>query len=424
MRKNINKLVAFAIGVSVMSGSIMPVFAEDTIQNVDTITNVQTQANQKPVLTLDDAIKSAIRISDTLQLDTKKITYQDNVNDINEELDDYTDVSGDKEDFNDDTREATADKVKQQRDFDEDVLIQKVIQKYNDIVTNQMNIDKAAKALEIKKKELNDTKLKKSLGIITSTDLKTTELEIQNLQNTQKSSENALKDAEYSFKVLTGKDVMQYILEKDIAYETLKIDGSIDDYLDNIIDKYLKYREQILKLKKDYYYDSDNKVTDSDVSAAKTTSDNATKPSDLTTALSLGKTLEQYMNEYNQYEADKNAYTNAVSARLAYLANKLSVDEDQTNLDKDKKNFKDQLRTLYTNLLTAEDNINYMKQNIELNNKQLSNAKLKCDLGLITKSDYNNQVLSSLDLDIQLRSYINNYNTLKEEIKKPWIAFS
>lgn len=423
MRKNINKLVAFAIGVSVMSGSIMPVFAEDTIQNVDTITNVQTQANQKPVLTLDDAIKSAISISDTLQLDTKKITYQDNVNDINEELDDYTGVSGDKEDFNDDTREATADKVKQQRDFDEDVLIQKVIQKYNDIVTNQMKIDKAAKALEIKKKELNDTKLKKSLGIITSTDLKTTELEIQNLQNTQKSSENALKDAEYSFKVLTGKDITKYSLEQDIAYETLKIDGSIDNYLDNAIDKYLKYREQILKLKKDYYYDSDNKVTEGYVSDAKTTSE-AAKVSGEPILTTYGGYTDAYKTDYDQYEKDLNAYTNAVSSRLAYLANKLSVDEDQTNLDKDKKNFKDQLRTLYTNLLTAEDNINYMKQNIELNNKQLSNAKLKCDLGLITKSDYNNQVLSSLDLDIQLRSYINNYNTLKEEIKKPWIAFS
>ena len=33
MRKNINKIVAFAIGISVMSGSIIPVFAADTTQN-------------------------------------------------------------------------------------------------------------------------------------------------------------------------------------------------------------------------------------------------------------------------------------------------------------------------------------------------------------------------------------------------------
>ena len=38
MRKNINKLVAFAIGVSVISGSIIPAFAADTnTQNTSTI---------------------------------------------------------------------------------------------------------------------------------------------------------------------------------------------------------------------------------------------------------------------------------------------------------------------------------------------------------------------------------------------------
>jgi len=44
MRKNINKVVAFAIGISVMSGSIMPVFAADTTQNTYT-TNIQTNKN-------------------------------------------------------------------------------------------------------------------------------------------------------------------------------------------------------------------------------------------------------------------------------------------------------------------------------------------------------------------------------------------
>lgn len=79
---------------------------------------------------------------------------------------------------------------------------------------------------------------------------------------------------------------------------------------------------------------------------------------------------------------------------------------------------------MYTNINTIEDSINTLKKNIELNNKQLSNAKLRYDLGLITKSDYNTQVVSSEDLELQLRSAINNYNTLKEEIKKPWITFS
>ena len=418
MRKNINKVVAFAIGISVMSGSIMPVFAADTTQNTYT-TNIQTKTNQKPILTLDDAIKAAISISDTLALDIKNSNYQNKINDINADSDDFNDVSGDEENFNDDTRDITLKKLKQQRDFDEDILIQKTTKAYNDIVTSQMKIDKAAKELEIKNKELEDTKFKESLGIVTSTDLKSTELEIQNLQNTQKSSENRLKDAQYSFKVLTGKDVTEYSLEQDIKLETFKIDGSIDEYLDNVIDSYLKYTEQLVKLNKDYYYDSDNKVTENDVDDEKTVTENATKPTEADYS-----TYEAYMDAYNQYENDTNAYTSAVSGYLTYLQNKLSAEEDQTSLNENKKDFKDQLKTIYTNLLTSEDNINYYKKNIELNNETLSNAKFKYDLGMITESDYNTQVVANEDLDLELRSEIATYNTLKEEIQKPWIAFS
>ncbi|NRT71655.1 TolC family protein [Clostridium beijerinckii] len=422
MRKNINKIIAFAIGISVMSGSVVPALAADSTQQTTTSTSTATNSqivNGKQLLTLDEAIKEAISISEVLQLDTSKITYQDKTNDINEDLDDYKDVSGDDEDFNDDTREANANKARQQRDFDQDALIQKVTKAYNNIVTSQMKIDKAEKELQIKNKTLNDAKLKSSLGMVTSSDLKSTELEIENLQITQKTSENTLKDAEYSFKVLTGKDVTQYTLEQDIPYETLKIDGSIDTYLDKVIDNYLKYREQILKLKKDYYYDSDNKVTDRDVSDAKEKTDGAVEPT-----LQEGETIVDYMKRYNEYQAAKSAYANAISARLTYLGNRLSVDQEQTSIDEDKKNFKNQLRTLYTNLITAQDNINYIKQNIELSNKNLSDAKLKYDLGMITESTYNTQVLSSEDLNIQLRSQIDAYNTLKQEIQKPWIAFS
>lgn len=425
MRKNINKIIAFAIGISVMSGSVVPALAADSTQQTTTSTSTAKNSqivNGKPLLTLDEAVKEAISISEILQLDTSKITYQDKTNDINEDLDDYKDVSGDDEDFNDDTREANANKARQQRDFDQDALIQKVTKAYNNIVTSQMKIDKAGKELQIKNKTLNDAKLKSSLGMVTSSDLKSAELEIQDLQIKQKTSENTLKDAEYSFKVLTGKDVTKYTLEQDIPYETLKVDGSIDTYLDKVIDNYLKYREQILKLKKDYYYDSDNKITDKDVSNAKDTTDAAKSSGE--PQYSSYTSYDDYKKAHDKYEADISAYTTKISERLTYLGNKLSVDQEQTSIDEDKKNFKNQLKTLYTNLITAQDNINYIKQNIELSNKNLSDAKLKYDLGMITESTYNTQVLSSEDLNIQLRSQIDAYNTLKQEIQKPWIAFS
>ena len=445
MRRNINKIVAFAIGISVMSGSIVPAFAADTTtQNTSTITSVQAQTIGQPVLTLDDAIKAAISNSETLTLDEQKISYQDKINNVNEKLDDFSvdsnTISDENKNLDSDTADITLNQLKQQRDFDEDKLIQKTTKSYNDIVTSQMKIDKATKDLEIKNKVLNDTKLENSLGVVTTTDLTATQIQIESLQNQQKSSQNALKDAQYSFKVLTGKDVTQYSLEKDIKYDVFKIDGSVDEYLDNAIDNYLKYKTQLIQLNKDYYADDSNSITLTSAPDPK-----EYKISDLTNeqidnykdAMTTAKskigtentegTLADYityLNSVNNYTDATTTYAEALAARLMYLNTKLGTYESETALNEAKKTYKESLRSLYTNLLTAEDSINTLKKQIELNNKQLSNAKLKCDLGLITKSDYNTQVVSSEDLELQLRSLIDSYNTLKEDIQKPWIAFS
>ena len=124
------------------------------------------------------------------------------------------------------------------------------------------------------------------------------------------------------------------------------------------------------------------------------------------------------------YNKTINKYTRILSSRLTYFKTKLGNYQNETTLNENKKKFKDNLKTYYTNLLASEDKINYYKKNIEINNEKLSNLKFKYDLGMITESDYNTQVVSSEDLDLELRSEIINYNTLKEDIQKPWIAFS
>lgn len=250
MRKNMNKIIAFAIGISVMSGSIIPAFAADSTTTTAVSTTTSTTASttgitttsstatasvQSNILTLDDAIKGAISISNTLALDEQKIAYQDKENDITKKQDDFNNVDDNKAKYDDNTSDTTLDQLKQQRDFDEDSLTQKVTDQYNSIVTSQMQIDMVTKNLDVENKKLQDTKLKQSLGIQTSIDVQSYELQIQKDQNTLSTNQNKLKDAEYSFKVLTGKDVTQCTLEKDIKFEPFKIDGSIDDYLDNIL---------------------------------------------------------------------------------------------------------------------------------------------------------------------------------------------
>ena len=43
---------------------------------------------------------------------------------------------------------------------------------------------------------------------------------------------------------------------------------------------------------------------------------------------------------------------------------------------------------------------------------------------MMTEKDYKAQVLKSEDLDTGLRTLINNYNTSRDTIEKPWIISS
>ncbi|OOM72962.1 TolC family protein [Clostridium sp. BL-8] len=429
MRKNINKIIAFAIGVSVMSGSIIPVFAADSTTNASTTTTTAsnaastTTANSN-VLTLDDAIKSTISMSNTLALDEQNIAYQDKENDITKKSDDFNDVNDDKEKYDDNTADTKLDQLKQQRDFDEDSLTQKVTDQYNSIVTQQMQIDMATKNLAVENKKLQDAKLKQSLGIQTSIDVQTSELQIQKDQNSLTTAQNKLKDAEYSFKVLTGKDVTQYTLDKDIKFEPFKIDGDVDTYLDNVIESQLSYKEELLKISKDYYndkdYESDNGLTTDDLDTAETAAKDAVKPT-----LADGATLEeyeQYQNDLAKYNGAISNYTGILSKRLTYLTTKLGNYQSDVTITNTKKQLKDQLRSYYTNLQTYEASVNYCKNEVQLYNEQLSNAKLKYDLGIMTESDYNAQVVSTLQAQIDLRNAIVAYNQNKQYIQKPWSA--
>jgi outer membrane protein TolC len=438
MRKNINKIIAVAIGVSVMSGSIIPAFAADSTSTAATTTaaassttGTTTANTQSNVLTLDDAIKSTLSMSTTLALDEQKIAYQDKENDITKKSDDFNSASDDKEKYDNNTADTTLDQLKQQRDFDQDSLTQKVTDQYNSIVTQQMQIDMATKNLAVENQNLKDTKLKQSLGIQTSIDVQAAELQIQKDQNSLTTAQNKLKDAEYSFKVLTGKDVTQYTLEKDIKFEPFKIDGDVDAYLDNVIGSDLQYSQELLKISKDYYndknYESDNHITTDDIDQAKTAADNASKPSlnasgDNNTITSAD--YETYQTALDNYNSAKNAYTNLLSARLLYLKTKLGNYQTDVTITNTEKQLKDQLRAYYTNLQTYEASVNYCKNEVELNNEQLSQVKLKYDLGVITESAYNAQVVSSLQAQIDLRNAVIAYNQNKEYIQKPWIAAS
>ncbi|MDU5103562.1 MAG: TolC family protein [Clostridium butyricum] len=438
MRKNLNKIVAFAIGVSVISGLAIPVMADTKVTYANS--DSTNQNNAKQVLTLEDAINGAKSCSNTIAILDENIRLMQNINSLSDKKDKETNADDDsikgltdtQKDYDEDKRKLQLNQLEQKRDFMVDKLSQSVTDAYNNLIISQSEISQLKNDIELQKTEIQQYNLKKSLGLVTDINIDQVNLGLQKNLNDLDNKQNTLKDDKENFKVLTGKDVDQYTLEDKIEYKKFALDGSLDEYLDGVIDEYVSYTQEINDLNKDFWNDDDNKVTNGDVSDAKDFYEaNKDKKAPSLSDYLGDKTgddrinaIADYLKDSNSYTTGLSAYTGAIGLRMNYLQNKSSVTTSELELNETKDQYKKALRTMYTNLLNIEKSIDLLNSNVELSNKQLRINKINYDLGLKTKLDYDKSVSESETLNNQLKSTINSYNTLKAQLEKPWIALS
>ena len=440
MRKNLNKIVAFAIGVSVIGGSIVPAMAAETnvtYIDLDAIAAAQeSQKNTKKILTAEDAAKAAIANSNSIALLDKQIKFQQSLQSVTDKLYDMQDSDNDTDkDYNDTHTKLTIDQLEQKKDFKKDKLAQDTIDDFNKLVEKQIEVNNQKNTIELKEKSLEQNKLQHSLGLMTSINIDGVELEIQKLKNTLKSSEAELENYKYSFKLATNINVDDYTLDDSINYTKFELDGDLDDYIDSAVNNYLSYSQQIYELDKEYWNDDDNSgvVKNTDVSSAKKSQDDAyddmiKKRQELS---AINRDDEAYNSAEAAYISAQATYGNAVinysnvlKNRINYLTQKYTLDATESNLLDAKKSCKEGLRTVYMNMRNLEDSIDLLQQSIDYTNKNLRLAKVNYDLGLSTELTYKNAVNAAEDSNLQLRKLINTYNTLKENMEKPWIALS
>lgn len=433
MRKNINKLIAFAIGISVISGSSVTVFAVENTQNNSSNTtnttamttvantsnivnnnviNAQDQINKKPVLTLENAIDSALSNSGKLTLKSKEIRLYENKLDIQDELDD---AQGNDNGFPYDKLELTVDQTKEQESYMEDQIAQDITNKYNDLITKGNDLNKLKKQIEIKTTENEYLKLKRDLGLSTVIEVKNAEIDLQKLKNSQQAKESQLKNDQDYFKVLTEKDLNNYVLSEAQEFEVFKINGSQDEYFNEVIDKYYKYDNKLIDLTKDNL--DDNEV-DKPSSNDKPNRSDSRFQKDKKDA--LGNVIGQEFDSTAYATAEK-AYEESYMDYGTYLQDKYNLSSSKVSLEENKKNLKNGLKESYASLLDMENTINVAKANMEVKNNEISIAKLKYDEGLMTKTAYDKLVLDNGTLETDLRTSINDYNTLKNKIQKPWL---
>jgi hypothetical protein len=449
MKKNIKKIIAIGIGISIMNGNMVQGFAaENNEKNIvqtsidatkssgsitkEVITNESNSiingqvVNSKAILTLENVIKSAIDNSDKLTLKSKEITMYRNKMDIQDKNNDfYESINQKVYDFPYDKLELQEKQTKQSQEFLEDQISNDITGKYNAIIMKEIDIKKAKTNLEIKNKELDTARTKVRIGMATDNQLNDKQIEVKSLQDDMKAKEDSLKNNVDYLGILIGLNLSNYSLDQSIQYDIFKIDGSVDGYFDDKIDTYLKYNNEMIKLTKDYLDelkdDGIKNIVDSDIPQIPDKAKFAGIDQNTGTATFNSSGYALSLIDYMQKQQ---IFLKKLDAYGSYLDGRYSLDESRIKLEDAKKSLKNGLKEGYSTLLDLENKINSLKEQIKSTNTKLRYAKSQVDIGMMTENTYKAQVLKSEDLDTALRNLINTYNTLANNIQKPWILSS
>lgn len=445
MKNNIKNIIAFGILANIMNSSIVPVFAAEntSIESINTSSAAQTYTSNgenisvgkavenvgdMKVLKVDDAINAAINNSDKFALKSKEIKYYRDKQELQEKSTDFnkslaTDkYSDDIYDYPYDKLELQEKQAKQSRNFMEDQIGSDITNKYNDMVLKEIDISKSKRDLELKKNDLTYLKGKLSLGMATENQVTDAEVDLQKLADDITAKENSIDNNKDYFKVLTDLDLKNtYKLDYEMNYCNFKIDGSVEEYLDDRIDEYLKYDTEILKITKDYLKDLKDEgakdVINEELPKIPDKSNYVSIDTSGNTAFDSGS----YALSLIDYQKKQQEYINKLNIYGQYLDGKYDSEKAQVKLDESKKNLKNGLKESYSTLLDIENKIDRLKEQVNSTNTKLRFAKAQVDMGLMLQNDYDKQVIASEDLDTGLRKLVYIHNNLRDSIEKPWI---
>ena len=132
---------------------------------------------------------------------------------------------------------------------------------------------------------------------------------------------------------------------------------------------------------------------------------------------------EEYNSKLAEYNSELAEYNSKLEIHLSYLDLKKASDTQDLSVQQKRKDLKYKIRSTYTDLNKLEDQISNAKDDVELENKKLANAKLQYQLGLISTSDYNENVANAKSADVKLRRLVDDYNNTVISIEKPWAKY-
>ena len=405
MKKNINKLIAIGIGLSVIVGNVSPVLATETIRDSKINTISGASENSLKILTLDKAIEAGLNNDDQMKILSSNLNYYKDLQDYYDEADN---------DNGEDQNDVNIDSAKQSKEFRKDAVEYEITNLYNSIVLAEKQVEYQREIVNNEGTKTNNMKLKYNKGLIDSVSMSKQEASLKTEKDTLQAKINSLNDLKEKLKLATGINVNNYTFDDRLNYEKLKLDGNLESYIDDKISIITKYDRELADLLEDAVDD----MKDDDL-------DDLEMP-DKDKFYNIPKTDSEgnvIGNDFNTTEYNT-ARDNVLSAYKGYLDAKKGSESASAGVNIKEKTYKNMLRSNYSNILAMEDGIDQLITNIDIANKSLANTKLQYQLGLMTTNDYNTAATGYRQLDISLRQTLNQYYQLKIVFEKPWAVSS
>lgn len=404
MKKNINKLIAIGIGLSVIAGNAVPVLAADYKGSTTNVVAGAAVSNDDEVLTLDKVIEAAVNNDEQIKIyNSEKKYYKD--------MEDYYDEADD--DNGEDQNDINLKDVEQSKSFRIDGVEYEITNLYNDILLLQKQIELQEIVVNNKSVETEQYRLQQKHGLITALKLEEYEQEFQREKDALQNYINQEKDSEKKLTSLTKINVSEYKLNDTLQFNPFRVNGNVDDYVEENVNIMLKYKKELI----DSYKDQLDDMEDDDLNELDMPSESKFQI----------VTIDEDTGEEKK-ELNKTAYETACQQVLAgykgYLELRKGAETGEYKLKAQEKQAKNQLRSAYSTILDMENQMNQTIAKINTTNKNLANIKLQYDLGLMTTYQYNKAVADCMQADIGLRQLANGYYKAATAFEKPWVASS
>ena len=177
--------------------------------NTSALTSVSNDDSAgKPVLTLDECIKSALSINNSLALNSQQSEV------LEEQMKAMDNIGA----YKYQQLYISHNQNQQQREFLKDKVTADITKRYNSIILIEEEIKNIEANIALQKESIKTLEIQKEAGVAVPLQIDAGNLELKNLEANKLAKEEILKSEKEAFLMLTKKDLNKYALENNIYF--------------------------------------------------------------------------------------------------------------------------------------------------------------------------------------------------------------